>query len=105
MVTAEELVARAAVVADSADLRALLEQLRRRAQPLLARMPPIPQHKALLSTDGGVCPDDHALLVFDPWSPTDHRCPRCGKTWRGERHERNWARFQHLWLAERGRCR
>ena len=101
MVTAEELVARAAVVAESADLRALLEQLRRRAQPLLARMPPIPQHKALLSTDGGVCPDDHALLVFDPWSPTDHRCPRCDKTWRGERHERNWARFQHLWLAER----
>ena len=101
MVTADELAARASVVSASPELRALLEQLRRRAQPLLERMPPIPEHKALLSMDGGVCPDDGALLLFDPWSSTDHRCPRCGKTWCGERHDRNWARFQHLWLAER----
>jgi len=101
MVTAEELAARAAVVSGSADLRALLEQLRRRAQPVLERMPPMPEHKALLSIDGGVCPEDHALLQYDPWSPHEHRCPRCGKTWHGERHDRNWARFQHLWLAER----
>src|SRR3989440_4265218 len=30
-----------------------------------------------------------------------HRCPRCGQIQRGERHDRNWARHQHLWLAER----
>ncbi|MGE5803804.1 MAG: heparinase II/III family protein, partial [Gemmatimonadota bacterium] len=101
MVTAEELAARAAVISGSDDLRALLEQLRRRAQPVLERMPPMPDHKALLSIDGGVCPEDAALLQFDPWSPQEHRCTRCGKTWRGERHDRNWARFQHLWLAER----
>ena len=101
MVTAEELAARVAVVGASPDLRALLDQLRRRARPVLDRMPPVPEHKALLSMDGGVCPEDASLLVFDPWSPDAHRCPRCGKTWRGERHDRNWARFQHLWLAER----
>ena len=101
MVTAEELVARRETVNASPALRALLEHLRRRAQPVIERMPPVPEHKALLSTEGGRCPDDGAALTFDPWSAAEHRCPRCGKTWRGERHERNWALFQHLWLAER----
>ncbi|HET9386674.1 MAG TPA: heparinase II/III family protein, partial [Gemmatimonadales bacterium] len=101
MVTAEELAARTAVINGSSDLTALREELRRRAQPVLERMPHIPDHKALLSMDGGACPEDDALLVFDPWSPSRHRCSRCGKTWQGERHDWNWARFQHLWLAER----
>ncbi len=101
MVTAEELAARRDVVASSADLQALLSHLRERARPLLTRLPPIPEHKALLSIDGGVCRDDGTALTFDPWSPNEHRCPRCGKGWRGERYERYWARFQHLWLAER----
>jgi len=101
VVTAEELAARRDVVASSSDLQALLSHLRERAQPLLERMPHIPDQKALLSTDGGVCPDDGTALTYDPWSPTEHRCPRCGKRWRGERHDRHWARFQHLWLAER----
>jgi hypothetical protein len=101
VVTAEELAARARVVRESQDLRALLEHLRRRAQPLLERMPTIPEHKALVSADGGVCPEDGTVLTFDPWSPTEHRCPRCSKTWRGERHDRHWTRYQHLWLAER----
>ena len=57
--------------------------------------------KALLSMDGGVCPDDGAPLEFDPWSPAEHRCSRCGRGVTGDRHERWWARFQHLWLAER----
>ena len=26
---------------------------------------------------------------------------RCGKSWSGERQDRYWVRFQHLWLAER----
>lgn len=101
MVTAEELSARAQLVNDSPELRALLEHLRQRARPILERMPAVPEHKALLSMDGGVCPEDGTALTFDPWSPTEHRCPRCGKTWRGERHDRHWARYQHLWLAER----
>ena len=101
MVTAETLAARAQEVRGSADLQALLARLRERARPLLDRMPIVPDHKALLTTDGGFCPDDGAALSFDPWSPTEHRCPRCGKTWSGERHHWSWVRYQHLWLAER----
>src|SRR5438309_6323615 len=101
VVTAEALAARRQEIARSADLEALLAHLTARAAPLLERLPPIPTVKALLSADGGVCPDDGAALVFDPWSPHEHRCPRCGTTWSGERHDRHWARFQHLWVAER----
>ncbi len=101
MVTAEELALRGKAVRGSADLTALLAHLRERARPLLERMPIIPEHKALLTTDGGFCPDDGSALTFDPWSASEHRCPRCGKTWSGERHNWTWARSQHLWLAER----
>ena len=75
--------------------------LERRAAPLLDRLPPIPRTKALLSRDGGFCPDDRTVLGFDPWSPDQHRCPRCGKSFSGERHHRHWARAQHLWIAGR----
>ncbi len=101
MVTAEEIVARREEIARSPDLSALYAHLRERAAPLLARLPPLPDVKALLSSDGGFCPDDGAVLTFDPWSPMEHRCPRCGKVVTGERHDRNWARSQHLWLVER----
>jgi hypothetical protein len=101
VVTAEELAARRRVIAGSADLQALLAHLREAARPVVERPLVIPEHKALLSVDGGVCPDDGTALAFDPWSPAAHRCPRCGKTWTGERHDRYWARYQHLWLAER----
>jgi len=101
VVTETELQERAQVVRDSPDLQKLLAHLRERAKPLVDRMPTVPDQKALLSVDGGVCPDDGTLLTFDPWSPSAHRCPECGKTWQGERHDRSWARQQHLWLAER----
>jgi hypothetical protein len=101
MVTADDLAARRAAIARARDLQALLARLSARAAPLLAELPPIPPHKALLSADGGVCPDDGAELAFDPWSPRAHRCPRCGRSVAGERHDRHWARYQHLWLAER----
>ena len=99
--TAEELAARRAEIAAAPDLAALLAHLTGRAAPLLDRLPPAPESKALLSSDGGVCPEDGAGLVFDPWSSTAHHCPRCGKSFTGERHDRHWARYQHLWLAER----
>ncbi len=99
--TAEELAARRAEIAAAPDLAALLAHLTERAAPLLDRLPPVPESKALLSSDGGVCPEDGAGLVFDPWSSTAHHCPRCGKSFTGERHDRHWARYQHLWLAER----
>ena len=103
MVTAEELATRRDEVARSPDLSALRAHLRERAAPVLARLPPIPEAKALFSRDGGVCPDDGTALTFDPWSPPprEHRCPRCRKVVTGERHDRHWARFQHLWLVER----
>ncbi|MGH7535501.1 MAG: hypothetical protein ACREMG_07935, partial [Gemmatimonadales bacterium] len=101
MLTATELAARADAVAASHDLSALRDRLIERAAPVLARAPVVPEAKALLSVDGGVCPEDGAALEFDPWSPESHRCPRCGRRYQGERHRRSWARFQHLWLAER----
>ncbi|PYO67399.1 MAG: hypothetical protein DMD71_07550 [Gemmatimonadetes bacterium] len=101
MVTAERLAERRLEIAASPDLQRLLAHLTERAAPLLARLPPVPEHKALLSMDGGVCPKDGTALVFDPWSPDAHRCPRCGEVSRGIRHDRAWAKYQHLWLAER----
>lgn len=101
MLTAEELEQRRAEVEAAPELSALLDRLVERAAPLLQRMPPVPQSKALLTADGGICPDDGSRLEFDPWSPVAHRCPQCGKQFTGERHDRAWAHYQHLWLAER----
>lgn len=101
MVTADELAARRLEIAESPDLQALLAGLVERARPVLERLPHIPEEKALLSKDGGVCPADGRALVFDPWSPRAHRCPSCGKSYTGARYDAYWARFQHLWLAER----
>ncbi len=92
---------RRATIAASDDLSALLERQRIRAAPVLQRMPPVPLVKALLSQDGGTCPEDGSMLRFDPWNPDVHRCPRCGRSWSGPRHHAHWARAQHLWLAER----
>lgn len=97
----ESLRARREEIAASPDLSGLLDRLVARAAPLLDRMPPVPGAKAMLSRDGGSCPDDGAPLRFDPWSPDQHRCPHCGRQFSGERHHAHWARAQHLWLAER----
>lgn len=67
----------------------------------MASPPSIPRLKALLSRDGGICPRDGAVLRFDPRAPSAHRCTRCDTIVRGPRHDRHWARSQHLWLAER----
>ena len=101
MLTAEELDQRRAQIETMPELAALLERLVERAEPLLKNMPAVPELKALLTADGGVCPDDGTRLEFDPWSPAVHRCPRCGKEFTGERHNRAWAHYQHLWLSER----
>ena len=101
MLTAEELDLRRNHIEAAPELASLLARLVERAAPVLARMPPVPSQKALLTSDGGICPDDGTRLDFDPWSPAAHRCSRCGKRFTGERHDRAWAHYQHLWLAER----
>ena len=101
MLSVGEIDARRDLLGGSADLAALARRLAEGAAPLLARAPVVPTVKALLSADGGICPDDGTALAFDPWSPGAHRCPRCGRTYAGVRHDGAWARFQHLWLAER----
>lgn len=101
MLTAEDLAHRNETIADSPSLRALRSRLGQRAERLLTDDLRFPDQKALLSVDGGVCPGDGAALRFDPWSPDRHTCPRCGEIHQGDRHDRWWARFQHLWLAER----
>lgn len=101
MVNAGTLAARAEEIRAAPELQRLLGHIEQRARPVLERLPHIPDEKALLSRDGGVCPADGTALQFDPWSPHAHRCPRCGASYQGERHDRHWARYQHLWLAER----
>ena len=101
MVNQEFLAARRDLIAASPNLIALKTRLVERAAPVLRQMPPVPQVKSLLSREGGFCPRDGAPLVFDPWSPVDHRCGLCGQVARGERQDRHWAKWQHLWLAER----
>jgi heparinase II/III-like protein/cellulose/xylan binding protein with CBM9 domain len=101
MVTAELLATRRDAIVSSPDLAGLADHLGRRNAPVLERMPPVPEVKALLSVDGGRCPADGTVLRFDPWSPEEHVCPACGKKQTGPRHHRAWAKLQHLWLAER----
>ncbi|HEY3933651.1 MAG TPA: heparinase II/III family protein [Gemmatimonadales bacterium] len=101
MLDLDALTARRQLIDESPDLAALRDRLVERAAPVLARMPIVPPTKALLSRDGGICPDDRSPLVFDPWSPDDHRCPVCSRTFGSPHHHAHWARTQHLWVAER----
>ncbi|HLG04848.1 MAG TPA: heparinase II/III family protein, partial [Gemmatimonadales bacterium] len=107
MLTRAELDLLRDAVPSDPDRAALLATLERRSARLLKPTappplpPPVPRVKALLSRDGGVCPNDGAGLRFDPWSPDRHTCTRCGESFGGDRHHRHWARAQHLWLAER----
>jgi hypothetical protein len=101
VVSGEQLEARRLELGASPDLAALLAAIEQRNATVLARAPIIPDVKALLSKDGGTCPDDGAPLDYDPWNPERHTCPRCGKSFHGVRHHRHWARSQHLWVAER----
>ncbi|HJQ65628.1 MAG TPA: heparinase II/III family protein [Gemmatimonadales bacterium] len=101
MVTHEGLTARRDAIAAAPDLTALARHLATRNARVIEQLPPWPEVKALLSVDGGRCPDDGTTLVFDPWSPNEHACPSCGRRVSGERHHRAWAKLQHLWLAER----
>ncbi len=97
----DELDLRREVIAGAPDLTALRERLLTRAHEVVRRRPALPAIKGMLTADGGVCTEDGAALTFDPWSPSVHRCGRCGREYRGERHDWRWAWHQHLWFAER----
>jgi hypothetical protein len=101
MLSGDELVSRREVIEASPDLTALVATLARRNRRVVAETPALPEAKALLSVDGGRCADCGGALVFDPWSPRVHRCAGCGREHGGIRHDRAWARWQHLWLAGR----
>jgi len=85
----------------SGPLSPLAQSLRSELTPLIGVQIGLPDHKALLSRAGGRCPDCGALLEFDPYSPREHRCPSCGRRHRGEYHDRFWAYWFQLWIAER----
>jgi hypothetical protein len=101
VLSADQLESRRDAIGESADLSALAARLASRAERLLQRPLQPPALKAQLTADGGVCPDDGSPLEFDPWRPGTHRCPACRREHAGPRHDRAWARWQHLWLAER----
>src|SRR5689334_16539583 len=82
-------------------LRPLAESLAADLEPLLASGIYFPSDKALLSRSGGRCEIDGTMLDFDPSSPHEHRCPRCGHIHTGELHDRYWIYWYQLWLAER----
>jgi hypothetical protein len=70
-------------------------------EPLLRTPLHFPTQKALLSREGGRCADDGTTLDFDPYSPRQHRCPKCGTVFTGDLHDRAWITWYQLWLAER----
>ena len=82
-------------------LRPLSDSLAAELEPMFHRELYFPREKALLSRAGGRCSDDGELLIFDPYSPHEHRCPRCGRVFQGELHDRFWNYWYQLWLAER----
>ena len=82
-------------------LTALADALSEELETLLTRSLPIPEHKARLTRGGGRCPTHGTLLEFDPWSPHEHRCPRCTVAYRGRTHDDWWAMNAQLWTVER----
>jgi hypothetical protein len=98
---ARDVATRAASLPASAPFRALADRLTRLLGPLATAEPLIPEEKALLSRDGGVCPVDGSRLQFDPDSPFVHRCGRCGRELSGPRHHRAWVTRYQIWLSER----
>ena len=96
-----EIVQRRAALQRAPDVAALAERLSRLITPVIDGPLYVPEQKALLSQDGGICPTDGSRLAFDPLSPDRHRCPACGTAHQGERHHRAWIWRYHIWLSER----
>ena len=102
LISDEALAARSAALrSPGASLAPLAASLSGDLRAAVERPIEVPSAKALLSRDGGRCPDHGVPLEFDPFAPHDHRCPVDGTVWRGERHDLWWLMGYQLWLAER----
>ncbi|UCG87284.1 MAG: heparinase II/III family protein [Gemmatimonadota bacterium] len=101
LIRPEALARRRTELATEPTLGVLARRLEKLSQALLVDPLYFPDHKALLSRDGGSCQFDGARLLFDPLSPDRHECPGCGREFAGERHHRAWIWRYHLWLSER----
>ncbi len=102
LISDEALAARAAALrSPGASLAPLAGSLLADLRVVVERPIGIPTAKAVLSRDGGRCPDHGVPLEFHPFEPHDHCCPVDGTVWRGERHDRWWLMWYQLWLAER----
>ncbi|MGH7646692.1 MAG: hypothetical protein ACREND_01130, partial [Gemmatimonadaceae bacterium] len=98
----EALAARAAALrVPGGSLAPLAASLLADLRVVIERPIEIPTAKAMLSRDGGRCPDHGVALEFSPFEPHEHRCPVDGVVWRGARHDRWWLMWYQLWLAER----
>ena len=81
-------------------LASLTKGLRSELEPLVRSPHEVPAAKALLSREGGRCTCDGGYLAYHPFDGR-HRCPRCGREFTGERHDRFRLYWHQLWLAER----
>jgi hypothetical protein len=93
---------RRAAAAVGGPLAGLADSIAADLEVVMGRELYVPREKALLSRAGGRCEDDGTQLDFDPYSPDEHRCPRCRRVYTGAFHHRWWAYWYQLWLAERG---
>lgn len=98
LVTPGQFVARRAVA--RGPLALLGVGLRTELEPLLRSTPDVPTEKALLTRAGGRCSVDGTYLTYDPFD-LRHVCPRCGREFHGEVHDRFRLYWHQLWLAER----
>jgi hypothetical protein len=101
IVSANELLSRRTLEATAPDLAALGAYIDADIARILERPLYVPPEKALLSRWGAHCRDDEAELLFDPFSPDQHRCSKCGRVWSDEQTHRWWVYWYQLWLAER----
>src|SRR6478672_12277448 len=92
---------RRAAVQPDGPMAALADALSRELEPWHERALPIPKQKARLTRAGGRCPVHGVYLEFDPFSPHEHLCARCGITYVAPEHDDWWAMGAQLWTVER----
>lgn len=75
------------------------EGFKKGVDELVDRNPAIPVRKGRAFYES--CPDDNAVLIFDPYAPEHHVCSKCGKDWQGDKFGGGWVRQFQEWLAKR----